>query len=186
MKKQSDNMPTIWPWLTDLDTKEFPERNLVGWLQSLCLSYGAYREARGAIVNTIDVSVRTLREELLFSIPSNPLWERLGMKMINIWNLAGEDLGYTEWASPEEGDGRIDREAKEIWDQLSPTQREAIVHYGDRRDYSGLRRTAEVLVNKRLAEWDVMSSGAVNMGLWGAIWTPLGRRVFAYGKKHWR
>ena len=183
MKKHSENMPSIWPWLTDLDTEEFPDRTLVGWIQSLGLSGDSYSEVRGAIINMIAVP-RHVWDELLFTRPGDPWWEEKGLKMINVWNLAGESLGYTEWASPEEGDGRIDREAKEIWDQLSPTQREAIIHYGDRRDYSGLRRTAEVFVNKRLAEWDVKSSVAVCMGLWGAIWTPLGRRVFAYGKTY--
>ncbi len=97
-----DGFPIIWPWLTEQDTEEWPDRTLSTWLYSVCGSDLAFNSAAGLFI-------RRHRKNFHFSLTrpgEHDAWKDVGSSFVEVWNSVGEELGYTEWASPEEGDGR--------------------------------------------------------------------------------
>lgn len=72
-----------------------------------------------------------------------------------------------------------DEEAAAIWKRLTPAQKQTLLHYGAWREYGGNRQIARVFVRKLLANWDERGGEGL---LWAVHWTPLGKRVYAYGQ----
>lgn len=99
----SNGLPKIWPILTEQDTREHTYRSLSGWLALVVCNgtLSGYNSATRTILIIIQED-----ETLFHAVPFANGWSMIGTSLIEVWNEAGEKLGYTEWASPEEGDGR--------------------------------------------------------------------------------
>jgi len=96
-KYDEDGMPIIWPWLDEDDTRR---RSLLVWLVETftqrCSDQDGPSASRSCYLTVRDLLAFYVGQENLNVMPGNWL----------AWNEVGTRLGYTVWATVEEGNGR--------------------------------------------------------------------------------